>query len=73
MDWTEIVGLILLGLSIFLGIRWQKAKNVLRETSEALACISDAVEDDKVTKEEAQKILAECKDVVIAAKELVSK
>jgi hypothetical protein len=72
MTWEIVSGLFGLGI-ILLGIRWQYTKALLKDTAEALTTISQAVEDNKITKEEAQSIVKELKDVVESAKKVVGK
>lgn len=73
------VGIILAVLGVAVVIlgtiwtKWAKAKKLLKELAEALTYLSSAVEDDKFTREELDKLAEEFGDVIVAAGELFSK
>ena len=73
MDWNVIGPIIGAAITVISLItwRWIAAKQLLKETYEALKAVHDAVEDDKITAAEAANILKEGKDVVVAAKKLI--
>jgi|GEM_PF-4889372 urease gamma subunit len=48
--------------------KWRKAKRLLKESAELLTAISNAVEDDEITKEEVREIIKEGKDIIDALK-----
>ena len=54
-------------------VRWAKAKALLKELSEALVCLSNAIEDNKFTREELEKLAEEFGDVIIVAGNLFKK
>ena len=72
MTW-EIVSGVLVLIGIVLTVKWQVTKLLLKDTAEVLTCISDALEDNHITKEEAQAILRECSEVVADAKKLIGR
>ena len=66
-DWEIVkygVGLVITGASIYFGGKWKKAKKLLKDTAELLTAISNAVEDDTITKEEIQRIIKEAEDII---------
>lgn len=65
-----ILSLVFLIAAGFLGKKWMAAKRVLKEVSEALVKISEAVADDKITRKELKEITKELEDVVRAVKQL---
>lgn len=69
---TELGGIILLVLITFEATRryYTKAKKALRETAEALVTISDAIDDDKLTREEIIKIKKEFLDIIKSHKDI---
>ena len=74
------VTVILSILSVIFGEKYRKYKQKFMDTSklaeefsEALLATTNAIEDDKLTPEEAQKIVAEWQDVVDEAKKLLGK
>lgn len=66
---TQIIALILALLTTYLGIKWRKTKKLLKETSEALTVLNDAIEDDHVTENELNHIVKEFRDIITAAKQ----
>lgn len=58
-----IIALILGILTTYFGGKWNKGKKVLKEFSEAVAKVSEAIADNKVTREELQEINKEFQDV----------
>ena len=73
MDW-QIVVIIILGIfSVFAGVKWQQFKVLVKEAAETLTVLSNAIADDKVTKEELTLIAKEMADVVMAFKKLIGK
>ncbi len=52
------------------GIKWNQAKNVLRETAELLLSIATALDDDQVTEDEQRVIINDALEVVLAVKSL---
>jgi len=59
-----MASVILAVLSAIFAAEWKRAKNFLKETSEALTTLYDAIEDDKITKEEAKRIAKEFEDLI---------
>jgi len=59
-----IIATVLTVLSAIFAAEWRRAKSLLKETSEALSTLYNAIEDDKITKEEAKKIAKEFKDLI---------
>ena len=64
MDWFAFASVVLAVIAIVAGVYWVKAKRVIKEVAELLTAISDAVEDDDVTKDELKKIVEEFGDVI---------
>ena len=73
MDWIQILTIVFGVIAVIFGIKWRNAKALLREGAEALKAISDAIEDDQLTKAEIAGILQECSDVVLAFKKLIGR
>lgn len=57
---------VLTVLSSVFGVGYAKVKKALKETKEAVVTVIDAVEDDKVTKEETDSIIKETKEMATA-------
>ena len=58
-----ILWIIFLILSAVFGKKWKATKQLLKEAGELLVVISDAIKDDKITREELKMITNEYKDV----------
>ncbi len=61
---AEVLTAILAVVSFFLGARWRKAKAVLRDLAKALEDTYQALEDDKLTKEELKQLIKDWKKVL---------
>jgi len=59
-----IVATALTVLSAIFAVEWRRAKSLLKEASEALSALYNAIEDDKITKEEAKRIAKEFEDLI---------
>lgn len=68
MDGEIIISAILAVLSGSLGVYYRRTKAVVKETAELLTAVSQAVEDNNITKEELQTVLDEARDVLMAVK-----
>jgi len=66
------ITLVIIGIvaSIF-GNKWRKTSILLKEIGEFCLTTSEAMEDNKITKEEASDILGEVGDVILAGKNLL--
>lgn len=77
MDGYEIAVIVVAVLGIVFGgvfaLKWKQAVNLLRELGEAFTHTAEALEDKKLTKDEAVKCLKEWKDVYIAVMLLIGK
>ena len=73
MDWWSIATGVFIVISAIVSIRWIAVKRFLKETAEALTCVSLAIEDDEITEEEAHQIVSEWLDVIEAAKDIAGK
>lgn len=73
MDAWHIAFIVVTVFSIVAGTRWRHFKALLKELAEAMTAVSDAVEDDDITKPEMKKIAKEWGDVIVAAKKLIGK
>lgn len=76
-DWAS-VGLTILSLALaFIAIhsagKYRQVKRLLKSTARALTTVSDAIEDDKITRKEAKKIVEDWSHVIEDAKELIGK
>ena len=74
MDSEIILMIISAVLAVVAGIvtvKWQQSKALLKSVSEALACISDAIDDDRVSVEEFERLRRKFSDVVAAAHNLL--
>ncbi|KKL56248.1 hypothetical protein LCGC14_2247290 [marine sediment metagenome] len=77
MEWPEIVSLVI-GISglVFGGVfavKWKKAVRLLRKIGWAFSSTAEALDDKKLTKKEAVKLLKDWLDVVEAAFALIGK
>jgi len=61
---AEIISVLLVLLTTFLGMKYNKAKQTLKELGEAITTTSKALEDDELTVGELKAILEEWNDVV---------
>ena len=61
---AEILTIILALLSIFLGAKYKKAKQIMKEVAEAMDETYKYIEDNKITEAELKKVLKEWKDVL---------
>lgn len=70
MVWADILSyvlvIILAILCSYLGARLSKARRIMKELSEAFDETAKAIEDNKLTLEEARKVVKEWKDVIDA-------
>jgi len=76
IDWeviSTILWLIFTLLSAHLGRKYANSKNLLKEVGELLIVLNNAVADDKIDKEEIQRIMKEYKDVEKLIKEILHK
>lgn len=60
---SGILNLILVLLTTYVGKKYSKGKKVLKEFGEAVAKVSEAIADNKITREELQQINDEFQDV----------
>ena len=61
---ANILLIVLAVLSVYFSKQYAKAKRVLKELAEAIGVTYEAIEDDKLTKDELKKILREWQDVL---------
>ena len=77
MDWYEIAGyagsFVFLLLSGYFALKWKQAISLLKELGEAFSASSIALEDKKLTNQEAIELLKEWTDVMTAVLALVRK
>jgi len=73
MNWEIIIPTVLGIVALICGIRWKQVANLLKQTGELLLVVADAMEDDKISKDEVASILKESVDVVSAVKKLMGK
>jgi len=73
VNWIEIIGLVLLVISVLFGAKWRQAKGLLKEVAEALTGLSDAVADDKITEAEQRQLLKDFAEVIEAARNLINR
>ena len=73
MDWEYIVMLVLAVLGGAFVVKWGQVKSLIKEVAEALSVLSEAIEDDNLTREELKKITDEFQDVILAALKLGKK
>jgi len=70
MDWLELAGFIVAILGLIFGttfaVKWRHLVNLLKELGEAFTTTSEALEDKKITKQEAINCLKEWQDVFAA-------
>ena len=71
MDWQVIAGIVLVIVVVGLGAYLRHFAKLLKETGEFLIALSDAIEDGRITPDEASKLLREAKDTKNAFIELV--
>lgn len=72
---SYIITIILGLLATLMGTKWQKIKNLFAQSqqttlkfAQALQCLSDAIEDDRITQKEAEDIVNAWKEVINEAK-----
>ena len=77
MEWFEILAYLVGILGVVLGVafwqKWEKTVKLLRELGDAFIKSADALEDKKLTKEEAVLLLKEWTEVVTVFLELLPK
>ena len=73
MSWEIIVMIVLGAFGILAGTKWRQAKNLIRKGAEALTTLSDALDDDKLTKEEIREIANKLGAVIVAFKALIGR
>lgn len=61
METWEIISLVMTIVAAFFGILWGKAKNFIAQLKLLIGSISDAIMDNKVTREELEAIARELK------------
>ena len=54
---AEILTIVLAILSIFLGAKYKKAKQIMKEVAEAMDKTYKAIEDNKITKDELKQVI----------------
>jgi len=59
-----ILTMVLALLSIFLGVKYKKAKQIMKEVAEAMDKTYKAIEDNEITEEELKQVIKEWKDVL---------
>jgi hypothetical protein len=80
MDAGTIITLVISGLTLFAGGAWAiakgklgEAKNLIKEAYDVVQVAVEAIEDDKITKAEIEKIKSEALEVKVAARVLFKK
>jgi len=63
---AEILTIVLALLSTFLGLKYKKAKQIMKEVAEALNETYKSIEDNKVTEDELKRAIKEWVDVLEA-------
>lgn len=71
IDINAILNVILGIVAVVLGAKWLKVKSFLKKVAEALVVTSEAIEDDKITQEEEQRMIEDWNEVIELAKDLV--
>ena len=61
---AEILTIVLALLSIFLGVKYKKAKQIMKEVAEAMDKTYKAIEDNEITEEELKQVIKEWADVL---------
>ena len=61
---AEILTIVLALLSIFLGVKYKKAKQIIKEVAEAMDKTYKAIEDNEITEEELKQLVKEWADVL---------
>lgn len=73
MDY-QVIALAVLGIvALIFGVKWVQVARLLKEIGEVCFTTSEAMYDNKITKDEARKILKELADVVLAGKMVFGK
>lgn len=73
MNGMEIALIVVTVMAAIAGIKWAQVATLLREAGELLLTTSEAMEDKKITKDEAAGIVKELADVLVAGKKLLGK
>ena len=67
-NWEVISTIIFGALTMFFGARFQAAKKAIKETTDVMIELRDALEDDKVTEDEMHEIIDEAEEALEAWK-----
>ena len=73
MDWWMIATGVITILGAVTTFKWRGAKNLLKETAEALMVTAEAIDDDTITMDEAKAMASEWGDVIAAARDMAGK
>ena len=73
MNAGEIISIVVGIIAIIAGIKWMQLKTLIREIAQAFDTLSNAIEDDNVTSDEAKSILKEFGDVAVAVAKLLKR
>lgn len=71
--WLAMISTALAVLAGIFTVKWKQAVNLLKELGEAFTATAEALEDKKLTKDEAISLLQEWKDCYIAVMLLIGK
>ena len=66
-----VLSAVLAIVAAVITVKWRQSKALLKSVSNALACISDAIDDDKVSIAEFERMRNHFADVVEAAHNLI--
>jgi len=56
-----------------LRMKYRQLQKVFKESGELLLTISDAMDDEQITKEEIKQIVKEADDVIVSVKQLINR
>lgn len=73
MDWQTIIMAVLGIVALIFGVKWAQVAHLLKQIGELCFTTSGAMEDKKITKEEAAAVFKELADVILAGKKLFGK
>ena len=72
-NWLAIIGIILLALTTFFGVKWAQFRGLLKEMADLIMALYNALADSTITDDELAGIVKEYQDVITKFKELIGK
>ena len=60
----RIIGIVLLALTTYFGVRYKKAKKVISDIAELISDVDKSLKDDTITKDELKEIIEDVKQII---------